>query len=208
VAAGRKQVRAALGFSVHTGWAALVAVAGPVEQPVVLDRRRVEMIPGSEPEKPPYVYHAARNLALPAGDRLVREWTAIAQTRARAQLAAAVAELASHQLVAAAILVGGQSGRSGQYGMRSLETILQSHALVHAAEGEMYRDAIRVGAEAAGLAVVEVRAKEVHRQAAKAFGMTEAKVAEHLGRIGKAAGRPWDKDNKEACLAALIALSA
>ena len=202
MAAGRKRDRAALGFSVHTGWAALVAVAGPVDDPVVLERRRVEMIPGSDPEKPPYVYHAARNLALPAAERLVREWTEVAQTRARAAVAAAVADLQSHEPVAAAILV------SGQREVASLEAILQSHALVHAAEGEMYRNAIRAAVAAAGLAVVEVRAKEVHRKAAGAFGMTEAGVTQHLGRIGKAAGRPWDKDNKEACLAALIAIGA
>jgi hypothetical protein len=201
VAAGRKRTRAALGFSVHTGWAALVAAAGPVGAPLVVDRRRVEMIVGGDPGKPPYVYHAARNLDLRAAERLVREWTEVSRTKARAAVRAAIADLEGCEVVAASILVSDRALAA------DLQAILQSHTLIHAAEGELYRSAIRNAAEAAGLPVVEVRTKEVHGKAARTFGMSESKVAQLLAQIGKAAGKPWAKDYKEAWLAALIALS-
>jgi hypothetical protein len=38
------RARAAIGFSVHTGWAAAVAVGGPAEAPEVLARARLELL--------------------------------------------------------------------------------------------------------------------------------------------------------------------
>ena len=35
---------AALGLRAHSGWAALVVVAGPRSSPAVVDRRRIELI--------------------------------------------------------------------------------------------------------------------------------------------------------------------
>jgi len=201
VAAGRKRIRAALGFSVHTGWAALLAAAGSLESPLVLDRRRVEMIAGSDPGKPPYVYHAAQNVDLRAAERLVREWTAVSLAKARTAVRAAIADLEAYEVVAASILVSDRALTA------NLEAILQSHALIHAAEGELYRSSIRQAAESAGLRVVEVRTKQVHRQTATTLGISESKLVQHLAQIGKAVGKPWAKDHKEAFLAALIALS-
>jgi hypothetical protein len=198
----RNRGRAALGFSVHTGWAAALALGGPAREPEVLDRRRVEMILGSDPGKPPYVYHAARALDLRGAEKLVREYTAVSRKKADAAVKEMVAALKERdmEVVAGAVLVADKGTTP------SLEAILASHTLIHAAEGEMYRSVIRDAIGAAGIAARDVRAKEVKARAAAALGTTEAKLGDWLERIGRAAGKPWAKDQKDACLAALLAL--
>src|SRR6202166_5474157 len=79
---------AALGFRVHSGWAALVAVAGPLAAPAVLARRRIELIDDASPggAQP---FHAARLLPLDAAQRLVASSLDGATRMARGALAAA-----------------------------------------------------------------------------------------------------------------------
>src|SRR2546430_16489842 len=63
--------RAALGFSVHTGWAAMVAVSsGPDGSTVILDRQRLVLM-GNDPHRPRFVYHAAQKLDPGAAERLL-----------------------------------------------------------------------------------------------------------------------------------------
>jgi len=160
------------------------------------------MIPGSDPESPPFVYHAARKLPLEAAGRLVRESAELSGAKATAALRAAVGELAAreYQVVAGGVIVGDRPVAA------PLETVLRSHSFVHAAEGEMFRGAVRSAAQALGIPVIDVRVGDLRSRAATALGIPDAKVAEALAEIGRAAGRPWAKDHKDACLAASIAL--
>jgi hypothetical protein len=198
-----RPTRAALGFSAHTGWAVLVAVSGPTASAAILDRRRIEMMPHRDVKRPRFVYHAAQKLPRAAAERLVRESTEMSWTNAKAAIRAAADDLRTkgHEVVACGIIVGNKRLTA------PLETILDSHALIHTAEGQLFRDAIRRAAEKLGLTVAEVGAKEVAPRAAKALRLSDKQLAERLATIGAAAGRPWSKDHREACLAALIALS-
>ena len=84
-----------------------------------------------------------------------------------------------------------------------LRDILNSHALIHAAEGVFYREALIEAAESSG-----IKAHAITHRAASNFldGPAARGVSELLGRIGKAAGPPWTVDEKCACLAALSLL--
>jgi hypothetical protein len=203
MAAGRRRGRAALGFSVHTGWAAVVAVSGPASAAAVLDRRRLEMMPGNEPDSPRFVYHVASKLRPELARRLVRESTELSRDRARAALEAIADELRArdYQLVGSGVIVGNRPLTA------PLEKILESHALIHSAEGELFRGAIRDASASLGMPVTEVPARELAARASKALTLPPAKVADQLAVMGRAAGRPWAKDQREACLAALIALA-
>src|SRR5947209_7603507 len=86
-------LRAALGFRAHTGWAAMVAAAGPLPAPAILQRRRVEMIAGSSVDPPRFVYHAAAKLDPAAAAEVVEQGRKLADRQAAQALAAAVAEL-------------------------------------------------------------------------------------------------------------------
>jgi hypothetical protein len=202
---GRKGRRTALGFAVHTGWAAMVAVApGPKSSVEVLDRRRLEMLAGSDPETPRFVYHAARELRLDAAERLIREFADLSLARAKTALRAAVEELVAkgYEVVASSIIVGGRPLPP------SVDTILKSHTMIHAAEGELFRGAIRGASESLEIPVTEVRARDLPSRAAATLRIAVEDVEKHLNGIGRAAGRPWAKDHKDACLAATIALLA
>jgi hypothetical protein len=198
--------RAALGFSVHTGWAAAVAVAPDLatHTVAVLDRRRMVMIEGAVPDRPPYVYHAARHLPPEAAERLVREFEALAAREARAGVSALLEAVRStgYLVDAGAILASAPPLAA------PLPAILRSHALIHAAEGALFRAAIRGACTASGLSVIEPLAKDLHRSAAHALHLSPASLETHLARIGRAAGRPFAKDHREATLAAWVALSS
>ena len=199
----RSVERVALGFSVHTGWAAVVAVSAASADSIrIVDRQRLEMIPATDPAGSRFVYHAARELPPAAAEKLVQDSLERARTRAREALAAAVEGLRAggHPPVACA-LVGGNAGPP-----LSLESILRNHSAVHAAEGALFRNAVRSASEALGLPVAEVRSRELVARAARALGLPPSRVPERLSRMGLEAGRPWSKDQKDGTLVALVAL--
>jgi len=196
----------ALGFSVHTGWAAMVAVTRSGGSVRVLDRRRVGMLP--VPPTPrqdayPYVYHAARELPLDDAGRFVRLAEEEARSRAREVLGGAVRELraAGEEVLASAVITARESPQ------RALEEILKSHTLVHAAEGALFRSVIRGASEDLGLPVLQVPAPELVERAARALGLARGKVPGYLAHLGKELGPPWTADHKAASLAAVLALA-
>jgi hypothetical protein len=93
-----------------------------------------------------------------------------------------------HEVVRCGVLLG--SGRP----LPELAAILASHALIHTAEGELFRDALVWAARECGLPVTGVREKGLNAAALK-----------RLDALGKALGPPWTQDQKYATLAALMA---
>ena len=61
---------AALGFRAHSGWAAAVVVGGSPGSPVVLDRRRIELIDSTIPGQP---YHAAAEMSFSEAERFIAQ---------------------------------------------------------------------------------------------------------------------------------------
>jgi hypothetical protein len=197
--------RAALGFSVHTGWAALVAVApsnGSV--PEVIDRRRLELVGDDDPERPRFVFHAARLRPIGEAARFVEEMTALARSRAERAVRAAAEALreAGFRVVASAL----PAGKTVE-GL-PLERVLAAHALLHTGEGALFRASLRAASEALRIRVVELPPRGLERRAADALGVAPGALAATLARVGRDAGRPWAKDQRAAYVAAAIALSA
>jgi len=197
----------ALGFSVHTGWAALVAVARSGGASLtILDRRRVGMLPvplTPRQDAYPHVFHAARELPLADAERFVRKAEGEARARAREELTSAVESLRAggHRVLESAIITARESPT------RSLEEILQSHTLVHAAEGALFRAVIRGASEDLGLRVFQVPAPELVRRAARLLGLPKDEVPEFLTQLGRPLGPPWTADHKAATLAAALSLA-
>lgn len=192
--------RAALGFSPHIGWAAVVAIAGPPDAPRVVGKRRVEMATTFDTGA---VYHVGQGLPLARAEALVRSSERKFEAAARVSIAAFAAELRDLGLepIASAVLAGGAKP------LPPLEAILRSHALVHAAEGELYRRVLARASEACAIPAALVPAKDLPARVAGATGLPERRVVSSLGEMGKASGTPWARDQKEAALAAWLALS-
>ncbi len=81
--------------------------------------------------------------------------------------------------------------------------ILASHALIHSAEGEFYRDAVAEACARAKIAVSRVRERDVLLEAEHLAGWRE-----RLVEFGKAVGPPWTQDEKLSALGAWLVLRA
>jgi hypothetical protein len=194
--------RVALGLKAHSGWAALVALAEDDAALAVVERRRLELVP---PENSPWAkapYHAADGLDPEEAEALVRRAVASAHAEAGRALERVLAErrAAGDQVVGCAVLLG--TGMPGW----SVAEILAVHMRMHKAEGELFRDALARGAERAGLGVTGIREKDLEVLAGKALRLAPEARSARLAEAGKRAGPPWGRDQKEAALAAWIAL--
>jgi hypothetical protein len=191
---------AALGVRAHSGWAALVAVAGPLAEPVAVLRRRVVL----SKERPRQPFHAAEGRPLPAAEDLVRRSTEEAAALAERSLEEAVLELRAegHEPVALGLLLA--AGRP----LPELPAILASHALIHAAEGELFRDVLRRAGRGCGLRLAEVGERELEEKAQRSLARPLAELQARVASWGKILGPPWTQDEKRAALVAWLALSA
>jgi len=183
-------MRTALGFRAHSGWAAMVAVAGSIDAPRILERRRIVI---ADPEMPgsKQPYHAAAELSFPQAETLVQQAIESSRALALEAMSAAVNSLRSrgHEVARAAVLLG--SGKP----LPPLEKILTSHPMLHTAEGEMFRDVLVWAAKECHLHVTGVREKSL-----------DAASLKHIDSLGKLIGPPWTQDQKYATLAALRTL--
>ncbi|HMD87410.1 MAG TPA: hypothetical protein VKO18_22200 [Terriglobia bacterium] len=193
---------AALGFRSHSGWAAVVAVSGWPGKPVVLERRRIETadtaIPGS---KQPY--HAGERLEVERAEELIRQCRDGSTRLAMRAVSDLVAQLQQNgaTVVGAGILFA--SGRP----LPNLAATLRSHALIHTAEGEFFREVLVRASEHCSLHVTKLKEREVWDQATRVFRLPAADLQERIGGLGRSLGPPWRQDEKLASLAAWIALA-
>jgi hypothetical protein len=193
-------VQAGLGFQARTGWAALLAVAGPLDEPVVADRRRVELV---DDEVPAHVYHAAQEAGSADGGALVRK----AERTAHALSRAAVRTVTRDLDKAGFEIVGIGLGVAEPRLPAKLEDVLASHALVHAAEGELYRHALIRAGESCRLPVACLPRQELATHAAKELGLRGTQMQAQVTRMGREIGPPWRQEQKWAALAAWVSLA-
>jgi hypothetical protein len=194
--------RAAIGVRTHSGWGAIVVVTNSAGVVEVIDRRRIAIaIPGSPGANQPY--HFAENLELPEAESFLGNRFATAQELASADLRGLLGELHGrhYRVVGSAVLLA--SGRA----LPPLSKILGSHALIHAAEGEFFREAVWRGCESLGLAVTGFRERDLDERVRAAFGAAATRVGQQVSTLGRLMGPPWTKDQKTAALAALVVLA-
>lgn len=192
----------ALGVRTHSGWAAVVAVAAGNDDISVLDRARLELVvPGPDAVRQPY--HEAEARPLPRAREIVERAAELASRLATDGLRAAADRLSGQGRVQSCGLLL-SSGRA----LPELPAILASHALIHSAEGELFREAIRKAARASGLVLAEAPEKEIWARAASVAGTTAGALQKRVAALGKSLGPPWTQDEKLATAAALLALVA
>ena len=182
-------MRVAFGLKARTGRAALVAVAGEVHEPQLIERSQIQLLPDGAFAP----YHAAEGLA-PAD---ARESVGLSIAAAHRLATSGIREAARR---VAAVLVG-----TGMPDWRTDE-ILAVHVRMHKAEGELFRDVLVAGVRACGLELTTLPDKSALDDATKKLGLTRARLDAHLATLGRSAGSPWGKDQKEAAAAALVAL--
>jgi hypothetical protein len=195
--------RAAVGFSSHLGWSAAVAVVGSRSR-IEVALRRVLVLVDPDVDESHEPWHKAAEAGDPDSAReIVRRGTRGVEGRARQEIAALLREVEAlgHRVVGAGLL------RTGSERELRFESILAAHAMQHAAEGRLVRDALVRACEKRGVPVVAVPSRELLAAAAKRLGQTEKALAAALAGLGRELGPPWRKDQKDAALVAWMALS-
>ena len=194
--------QAAAGFRVHSGWAAVVVVWLEKGAPVVLERKRAHLVKTfSYTFRQPY--HTAEKMVLTEA----RKFVAQVQKEARELAHRVIREMQSDlenlksKLTRGSLLLA--SGRP----LPDLEKILASHALIHTADGELFREAIVHGCTCCGLKTVRIKERELLENAGRAMHLKPAELLRKVTELGKPLGSPWSQDEKFATLAAWLALT-
>jgi hypothetical protein len=195
--------QAAIGFRVHSGWAAVVAVCVDKGAPVVLAKQRVHLVETFTYEfRQPY--HTAEKMLLGQA----REFISRMQTEARRLAYRAVRELESRtqeqgvKLTRCGLLLA--SGRP----LPALDKILSSHALIHTADGELFREALLHASARCGLRDFRIKEKELLDRAGQVFRLKSADLMGRVTELGRPFGSPWSQDEKFATLAGWLASKA
>jgi len=195
--------QAAVGFRVHSGWAAAVAVSLEKGQPVVLARQRVQLVETFTYEfRQPY--HTAEKMLIGQA----REFITRMQGEARRLAYRAIRELGSRtqeqgvKLTRCGLLLA--SGRP----LPALEKIVASHALIHTADGELFREALLHASARCGLGDFTIREKELLDRAENVLLLKNAALLRRVTELGRPFGSPWSQDEKFATLAGWMALAS
>jgi hypothetical protein len=177
-----------IALGMHAGGAAVVvAIDDDLD---VVGRWSLQLVDHEARPELSQPYHAAAEVL---GIEKGRERIALCERTYRESadriLGAVIDELPATPAAAGLVLGSGKLAST-------LEAILESHVMLHMAEGEMLRTALRDAAEGHGLRVVGVREK----------AMADALKEPRLRELGKRLGPPWTKREKTAYLAACEAL--
>jgi hypothetical protein len=193
---------AAIGVRTHSGWGALVAVSNSNGTVEIIDRRRIAItVPGTPGANQPY--HFVKNLELPQAEKFLGNCLTTSERLASTAVRELMGELRGRHycVVGSAILLA--SGRT----LPPLSKILASHALIHAAEGEFFRQAVWKACEGLDLAVTGFRERSLDECVRTAFGEAATRMWQQISTLGRSLGAPWTKDQKTAALAALVVLA-
>jgi hypothetical protein len=168
----------------------------------VIDRRKIQLVKiFSYAYRQPY--HTAKRMPLKDAKEFIAGVQSDAKRLGLSSLRSLQTDLAEgdFKIVCSALLLA--SGRA----LPGLEQILASHALIHTADGELFRDSLRAACTLRDLPVEGMREKELFAAASKALHMQPAALTRRVAALGKALGPPWSQDEKFAALGAWLTLA-
>jgi len=194
--------QAAVGFRVHSGWSALVTVSLENDVPRVVSRERVHLVE-TFIYKFRQPYHTAGRMPLEKARAFVEGSLSEAKRLAGGALRSTQKELGNkgYELARSALLLA--SGKA----LPGLESILLSHALIHTADGEHFREALRHACADCGVEIACIKDRELLDRGVRTLGMKREKLLRRLTELGGGFGAPWTQDEKYAALAAWLVLA-
>ena len=194
-------MKVVFGLKAHSGWAALVVVGRGQSDFIVVDRRRIDLVEEEWAKQP---YHAAEDLKPVEARLVVKRGIDAAHRIAVRELRVAVKRERGrgNEVTGCAVLVG--NPMPGW----STDEILAVHLRMHQAEGVLFRDALADATTKVGLKLFAIPEKQLASRDDNVLGVSVNALARKLPMLGKSIGPPWAKDQKDAALAAMIALQA
>ena len=194
--------KAAVGFRVHSGWTAFVAVSLEKGVPTVLSRQRLQLVERfSFKFRQPF--HTAEKMRLKDASKFISGVRTAAEHIAYHSLRAVRVDLKrlGYQLDRVALLLA--SGKP----LPELQKILESHALIHTADGELFREVLRSASNRCGLQITCTKERGLLEQCTEAFSLNAPELLRRATELGRPLGSPWSQDEKFATLAAWLILN-
>src|SRR5712692_2756048 len=90
----------------------------------------------------------------------------------------------------------------------NLGKILNSHPLLHTAEGMLFRDVLAHASEHCKIPVTRIRERELFVQGTARLRISADELRRCIAEMGKPMGAPWSQDEKFAALVAWLALAS
>jgi len=194
--------QAALGFRAHSGWTSLVALALEDGSPIVLLRTRPHLVKTFTFEfRQPY--HTAEKVPRPEAQGVIARIRTEAQGLAFEAIRTVQKSLRTqgYMIKSCGLLLA--SGRP----LPALTQILRSHALIHTADGELFRGALLHASERCGSNTFTVKERELFDKAAEVLRQRPEEIKRRLTNLGIGLGPPWTQDEKFSALIAWLSLS-
>jgi hypothetical protein len=192
---------AALGFRAHSGWTALVAISLEEGSPLVLLRERPHLVKTFTYEfRQPY--HTAEKRSPAEARGFISSVRAEARGLAYRVIHSVQRNLQEqgYELKCCSLLLA--SGKP----LPSLPQILASHALIHAADGELFREALLHASKRCGSETFTAKESELLERAVHALHLQPNELGRRLTDLGHPLGSPWSRDEKFAALVAWLSL--
>ncbi len=181
----------------------MIVLGSAAAGPRVLARSRVALIDDRDPEaKQPY--HAVEFACVEEAAGRLQGYLEVATAMARAAIETQCAAVAQLGYVPKFAGIVDSAGRRPS----SLASILKSHALIHAAEGDHFRNALSAAAEGQGLAVRRIPARDLEDYAVKQLRLPLESMLDAVNGWGRQVGPPWGADQKKAALLAWTLLTS
>jgi hypothetical protein len=186
-----------VGFTVKSGWAAAVLVAGSTSTPRVLDSRRIPLSDPALPESR-QPYHAGFGLARTGGAELER-LVASVQRFGRQTVTGLIRRYRDEgfRLAGAGIVVGS---------LTDPDRIGNAHIRIHAQEGRLFRLVVEQTVRRARLPRVTWRERDLSQAAADGLALGESALRRRLTQMSEGVDGPWRVEQKAAALAAWLVL--
>ena len=195
---GAGSSRAAIGFTVKSGWASAVLVGGSATSPHVVDSRRIELCDPAMPDSR-QPYHAGFGTARRGGPELSQLLAAVKRFGGDA-VTDVIGDFrkTGHQLRGVGIVVGS---------LIDPARIANTHIRIHALEGQLFRNVVEEAVARGKLACSTWRNGDLQAAAAERLHRPELELRATLAALGKGVPGAWRAEHKAAALAAWLALA-
>lgn len=188
------------GISDHNGWAIFVSVTAQDGVPVVIDRRRVELIEPGLPNQP--YEHETQGLPAAEAEKLVREVGESAGHCAERALSRLRSSLgATGELVSIALREAPLSELP-----RTVAAAHASYPILVRADAKLYHHALCTAAASLGIGMAMFKRGDEGPLAAKAAGIAVESLDRFLNGLRASLGPPWQRNHRDATARAIAAL--
>jgi hypothetical protein len=195
---GQGRSGTAVGFTVKSGWACAVLLAGTVTSPRVRDSQRVELSDPAIPESR-QPYHAGFATARASGPELARLIASV-ERFGRQSMTGLIRQYSTvdHELRAAGVVVGS---------LIDPARIGNEHIRIHALEGRLFRGVVEDAVARHELACSIWRERDLYGFATRMFKRPEEELRGTVAALGRGLAGPWRAEQKTAALAAWLVLA-